>query len=85
MLMVGRRYDQATTLDAWFLRVDAWGHADCGLAGACKSKQASDCDVGNACTIDRCDNIDGCGHEALALGVVCGKGAVCGNNACIGP
>ena len=82
LLLAGRLYDQSTSDNAWFLRMDAWGHTDCSKAGACKTKAAGDCDDGNACTIDTCDNIDGCTHAALPVGAACGSGAVCGTTSC---
>jgi hypothetical protein len=33
--------------------------------GVCTNGAALGCDDGNACTMDRCDGVDGCGHEPM--------------------
>jgi len=84
MLLAGRLYQSNVGFGAWFLRTDAWGHTDCAKAGACKAKLSTDCDDGNPCTIDTCDNMDGCTHAALPVGAACGAATVCGTTSCVG-
>lgn len=82
-LWLGGRRWASGGLDAWYLRVNAWGHSSCAAAGACKAKIASDCDDNLACTVDLCDPMDGCNHQALATGSACGTGQVCTTSGCL--
>ncbi|MCB9738192.1 MAG: hypothetical protein H6747_02920 [Deltaproteobacteria bacterium] len=49
-------------------RVDGFGYDGCGAAGPCAGKGVLACDDGVACTLDRCDAAQGCGHTAVTTG-----------------
>jgi len=50
---------------------------------ACLFDQAAECDDGNACTTDSCEDTQFCSHAAVAEGGACGLGgAVCQSAAC---
>ena len=68
------------TASARRLRIGAFGHADCGSAGACGSLDLGDCSDGVACTLHGCDPGKGCmltPHHAA-----CDDGNVCTAQAC---
>ncbi|GEM_PF-2184963 len=44
----------------WYLRVDAWGHTDCGAAGKCALVEPAQCNDNDVCTDDSCDPKKGC-------------------------
>ncbi len=62
------------------LRVGAFGHADCGDAGACGSLDLSDCSDGVACTLHGCDPAKGC--VLTAHHAACDDANVCTAEAC---
>lgn len=64
-------------------RTDAWGHVNCPDAGVCFGKIVSDCDDGNACTADVCDNVKGCVSVNFSDGAACGDGKGCKAGACL--
>ena len=68
--------------DAYLIRTDAFGHANCTDAGICAAKKASDCDDKKLCTADLCDGKLGCQHGNLADGSPCGDGKACKLGAC---
>ncbi len=67
----------------WFSRTDAWGHADCKLAGKCAGKAKSICDDANPCTSDLCDATSGTCKHAKLSGTFCAPGKVCKSGVCL--
>ena len=50
---------------AWLLRTNNWGFADCTAAGKCAHLGPDLCDDGVACTADTCDVNKGCTHTLI--------------------
>ena len=51
--------------EAWILRTNPWGYADCKAAGKCAHNGPAQCDDGVACTADGCDVATGCSHAPI--------------------
>ena len=63
---------------------DAWGNATCAASGICASKNASDCNDNDACTLDRCDSLHGgCWHQPLSA-TLCNDDNACTSDTCNG-
>ena len=71
------QYDRAS-----ITRTDAWGHATCTAAAGCSATGLVDCDDGNTCTVDGCDDKTGkCTHLNGASTAPCGTSGVCNASA----
>ncbi|MBM4343384.1 MAG: hypothetical protein FJ100_08400 [Deltaproteobacteria bacterium] len=64
--------------DGWLVRLDAWGQGLCSVAGGCAKLAPGNCDDGDACTVDLCSPIDGCGSAAGS----CDDGNPCTVDSC---
>ncbi len=71
------QYDRAA-----ITRTDAWGHATCTAAALCSASSLVDCDDGNTCTVDGCDDKTGkCTHLNGASTAPCGTSGACNASA----
>ena len=71
-MFVGVGFDNPATITSGVaekplvLRTGPWGEISCLDAGACKTKELSDCDDGDPCTADLCVPNKGCAHAPIA-------------------
>ncbi|MBI5610859.1 MAG: hypothetical protein HY902_18415 [Deltaproteobacteria bacterium] len=84
LVAVGSQLDpkKPQTVTGLVARTDAWGHANCALAGVCAAKTIADCANSNPCTDDLCDGLQGC--VALHNALPCSDGDACtGGDSCV--
>ena len=51
--------------DAWLIRTDAWGYANCLTAGGCFEISSATCDDNSLCSSDVCDASQGCQNTEI--------------------
>ncbi len=89
MVVAGYRTDKSGWRKGWLARTGPWGDLYCSVQGPCAGLRWKDCDDGNPCTADRCDQVGGCkfsvpSYSRCEAPNECSAAGLCKQGKCVG-